>query len=275
MQHAPLMGRGQARAELAGYILRFGPRQAADTPEEGDKSSPSTYSMTMKRSPSSSEVVGAADVWVGNLPRNPNLMIEALQGGFIRDQMFGKELERHRLLELQIVGPIDRAHAAFPQRSEDAVASGQDGSGGKGVFVTPRPDGWGGAFAEVSTEASSVRLVSEGKGSRSVMVPANASGCARTIVCGRARSGMRRRLSRRLRHVKGCGAEIPDPMGAAGSSGSSAAAKLPATAPALAPARSSTRALGFVLPEDEVVSVREEGDDAGDAPRRGHGGRFA
>jgi hypothetical protein len=40
---------------------------------------------------------------------------------------------------------------------------------------------------------------------------------------------------------------------------------LPTTAPVLAPARSSTRALGFVLPEDDVVSGREEGDDAGDA----------
>jgi hypothetical protein len=40
---------------------------------------------------------------------------------------------------------------------------------------------------------------------------------------------------------------------------------------ALAPARSSApptgarRALAFALPEDEVVSGREEGDDAGDA----------
>jgi hypothetical protein len=40
---------------------------------------------------------------------------------------------------------------------------------------------------------------------------------------------------------------------------------LPATAPALAPARSSARALAFALPEEDIVSGREEGDDAGDA----------
>jgi hypothetical protein len=46
---------------------------------------------------------------------------------------------------------------------------------------------------------------------------------------------------------------------------------LPVTAPALAPARSSAlptgarRALAFALPEENIVSGREEGDDAGDA----------
>jgi hypothetical protein len=40
---------------------------------------------------------------------------------------------------------------------------------------------------------------------------------------------------------------------------------LPATAPALAPARSSTRARGFLLPEDDVISGREERADAVDA----------
>jgi hypothetical protein len=40
---------------------------------------------------------------------------------------------------------------------------------------------------------------------------------------------------------------------------------IPTCVPALAPARSSARALAFVLPEEDVVSAREEGDDAGDA----------
>jgi hypothetical protein len=46
---------------------------------------------------------------------------------------------------------------------------------------------------------------------------------------------------------------------------------LPTTAPALTPARSVpvngtlSRGLGFALPEDDVTSTREEGDDAGDA----------
>jgi len=40
---------------------------------------------------------------------------------------------------------------------------------------------------------------------------------------------------------------------------------LPTTAPVLAPARSSTRALGFGLPEEDAVSGREESDAAGGA----------
>jgi hypothetical protein len=47
--------------------------------------------------------------------------------------------------------------------------------------------------------------------------------------------------------------------------------RLPTTAPALAPARLFSaagtlgRALGFALPEEDVVLGREEGDDAGDS----------
>ena len=40
---------------------------------------------------------------------------------------------------------------------------------------------------------------------------------------------------------------------------------LPTTAPVLAQARSSTRALGFGLPEEDAVSGREESDAAGGA----------
>jgi hypothetical protein len=46
---------------------------------------------------------------------------------------------------------------------------------------------------------------------------------------------------------------------------------LPATAPALAPGRSfrasgtGSRGLKFLLPEEDAVSGREEGDDAGDS----------
>jgi hypothetical protein len=39
---------------------------------------------------------------------------------------------------------------------------------------------------------------------------------------------------------------------------------IPTCVPALAPARSSARGLVFALPEEDVVSAREDGDDARD-----------
>ena len=53
-------------------------------------------------------------------------MEEALEGLWIRVESVGQELEGDGLPELQVVGPVDLAHAPLSQQARDAVAAGQE-----------------------------------------------------------------------------------------------------------------------------------------------------
>jgi hypothetical protein len=49
--------------------------------------------------------------------------------GSVPGQLLREKLERHRHTELQIVGAVDLAHAAFAEQADDAVALGQHRAG--------------------------------------------------------------------------------------------------------------------------------------------------
>ena len=74
------------------------------------------------------EIVDATNIWVGDLPGRADLVAEPFQIFVIRSRRFGEEFQGDRLTEAQIVGAINLAHAAFPQKSYDSVASGEYGS---------------------------------------------------------------------------------------------------------------------------------------------------
>ena len=74
------------------------------------------------------EVVDAADMRMRDLPCDPYLVAEPGEGGLAH--VGGREeLEGDRLVEDQIVGAVDLAHAALAEPSEDAVAAGEHRAG--------------------------------------------------------------------------------------------------------------------------------------------------
>ena len=75
------------------------------------------------------DVVHAAHVRMGDLPREPNFLVEARQPVGAMGDLLRQELESDGLAELQVVGAIDLAHAAAAQQADDAVAAGEHRAG--------------------------------------------------------------------------------------------------------------------------------------------------
>jgi hypothetical protein len=71
-------------------------------------------------------VVDATDVGVRELPRDADLGEEALPADRIVGELTRQELERDRLSQLQVVGPIDLAHAATAEQTDDAIPFSQN-----------------------------------------------------------------------------------------------------------------------------------------------------
>ena len=69
------------------------------------------------------------------LAGHADLVVKAFQAPRIVDQGLGQELQGHRLTQLEIVGPVDLAHAALAQQPHDAVARGQHGAGSEATLV--------------------------------------------------------------------------------------------------------------------------------------------
>ena len=61
---------------------------------------------------------------------------------------FGQEFQRHGLIQREIVGAVDFAHAAFAEQSDDAVAPGQQSSGQEAALRSSRGTvpAWSAAF---------------------------------------------------------------------------------------------------------------------------------
>ena len=76
------------------------------------------------------EVVRPHHVAVGDLARQPDLLLEALQGDPVAREGFGTErLDGHRLLQLAVERAIDHAHPARPQDLLHFVPIGEQGPG--------------------------------------------------------------------------------------------------------------------------------------------------
>jgi hypothetical protein len=62
---------------------------------------------------------------VRHLPRQAHLLVETRECRRVLRERGGQKLERDRLLEFQVVGAVDLAHAPAAQQPDDAVAPGQ------------------------------------------------------------------------------------------------------------------------------------------------------
>ena len=81
------------------------------------------------------DVVNPTDILVRYLTGDAHLTMKARERRSVAQLMFGKKFQRDGLRELQVVGPIDLAHSAFAQESDDSIAIGQDRAGHKARIV--------------------------------------------------------------------------------------------------------------------------------------------
>jgi hypothetical protein len=54
-----------------------------------------------------------------------NLVQETLQTTLVLLQTSRQELQRDRLAELQVIGPVDLAHPAATEQTDDSISAGQ------------------------------------------------------------------------------------------------------------------------------------------------------
>jgi hypothetical protein len=85
------------------------------------------------------DVVDPADVGVRDLAGNADFVAEPGESRF-RHLGAGEEFEGDGLVEDEVEGAVDLAHAAVAEEAEDAIAAGEDCAGGEAAFV----DGGGG-----------------------------------------------------------------------------------------------------------------------------------
>ena len=121
---------GEPRAELPRDVERLVGRQPADAPQER-REVLAVHQLhgqeeVALRLP---HVVHPADRRVRDLPRHPDLAVEPREPLAVCVEPVRQELEGDRLLELQVVGPVDLAHPAAADEPGDAVAPRQDRAG--------------------------------------------------------------------------------------------------------------------------------------------------
>ena len=123
MQDAVLVRRAEPKAELARDLQRLVRRRASQTPQHRREILPVDVLHDDEDLPVGlRDVVRAADVRMRDLPRDPDLLAEAREIGRVPRHALGKELERDRVIQLEVVRSIDLSHSAAPEQSDDAIA---------------------------------------------------------------------------------------------------------------------------------------------------------
>ncbi|HEV2764706.1 MAG TPA: hypothetical protein VGV38_17130, partial [Pyrinomonadaceae bacterium] len=126
VQHAALVHGVQARAQLPPNLHRLVGRQPPETLQDRGQLLAAHELHRKEVLPLGlADVVDAADVSVRHLPREAHLLVEARERRAVARDALGQELQRDRLLELQVVRAVDLAHAAATQEADDAVAPGE------------------------------------------------------------------------------------------------------------------------------------------------------
>ena len=135
MQHALLVGRGETGAEFARDLQGLVAGKPADAAQQraevlaidvfhGEEIQPLHFA----------EIVHATDVGVRHLARDADLAAESLERRLVVRDRLGQKLERHRLVERQVVGAVDLAHAALAEHGDDAVAPAEQFSGSEAAL---------------------------------------------------------------------------------------------------------------------------------------------
>jgi hypothetical protein len=129
MEHAALVRRRQARAELAGQVQRLVFRKAADAPQQRRQILAVHVLHRQKRKARGvADVVHPADVLVRDLAGEAHLVVELRQAEGVVFKRRRQEFERDRLAQRQVVRTIHLAHTALSEAGDDAIAISEEGS---------------------------------------------------------------------------------------------------------------------------------------------------
>ena len=140
MQHAALVRRGDAGAQLPRELDRLVLRDAADAAEQrGQILAVHVLHRQEAAAVGVAEVVEPADVLVRHLARDAQLVVELRQAAIVGRDAAGQELQRDRLIERQVVGAIHFAHAAASEQGDEPIAAGDDRAGREGARRKGRP----------------------------------------------------------------------------------------------------------------------------------------
>jgi len=60
-----------------------------------------------------------------DLPRDADLLAKAGQVAGVSRDALGQELQRDRMIQLEVIGAVNLAHAAAPQQTNDPIARSQ------------------------------------------------------------------------------------------------------------------------------------------------------
>ena len=127
VQDAAFVRSRHPRADLPGDLDRLFLREAPDAAQQRRQILAVHVLHRQKRAAAGvADVVGAADVAMGDRARDADFVVELRKARGIVNEMIGEKLERDCLSELEVVGPVDLAHAAAPQERDNAEAAGED-----------------------------------------------------------------------------------------------------------------------------------------------------
>ena len=126
MDDSQPVGFFQALADLPGDRHRFPGRQASHLPDQTPEVLPGDVFHGDKVRPRIlHELVHLADVPVGDLPGQLELVVEPFDRLLVGGDLRPDELEGDFLIELLVENPVDLAHAAVAQFLDDLVAAGE------------------------------------------------------------------------------------------------------------------------------------------------------
>ena len=129
MQHSLIVGGPQTGTQLPGDLDRLVAGQPADAPQQrGQVFAVDVFHRDEDFPVRLAEVIDAIHVGMRYLAGQPDFVPIPIQPGRIFAPAASEELQGHRLIQFQVVGPVHVAHPASSQRSDDAVAAGQNGS---------------------------------------------------------------------------------------------------------------------------------------------------
>jgi hypothetical protein len=136
MDDTAVVGGGQAGTEFPRRLKSLAGGQAPDPKQQGCQ----VFAIHVlhgdeRHSFSLADVVYAADVGVRDLAGDADFIAEARERGFAGVRVQREKLQSHLLVEDEVEGAIDLAHAASARQPEHAVAAGEDRPGDEASFL--------------------------------------------------------------------------------------------------------------------------------------------
>ena len=136
MDHVTVVGGGESGTELTGGLDGFIGGEPADAGEEGRKVfAIHVFHGDERRAIDHPDIVDAADVGVGDHARDADFSVEAFKDTRVLGGLGRQEFKGDGLSEGEVGGPIDFAHAAAAEKSDDAIAAGEESARDEAALV--------------------------------------------------------------------------------------------------------------------------------------------